>query len=167
MAEAITYKAVAQKFACGTDFSNLSVINFVGPVGAKACAYCCNMNLDLDGEPQAYGPLTNPKLRPKDNLGNAGWKREADNTALRLKYEAGKKLLSELEQKKVDLIAKAKPVLGPTKPAAAPAKAAPDPAMVALDKQITQKTGELRKLSFEHTDENGNYSATNPKNFAK
>ncbi len=167
MAEAITYKAVAHKFDCGTDFSKLSVINFVGPAGAKACAYCCNMNLDLDGEPQAYGPLSKPKLRPKDNLGNAGWKREADNTALRLKYEAGKKLLSELEQKKVDLIAKAKPVLDPTKRPPATAKAAHDPAMVALDKQIAQKKAELRKLSFEHINANGNYSATNPKNFEK
>jgi hypothetical protein len=166
MAEAITYKAVAHKFACGTDFSNLSVINFVGPTGAKACAYCCNMNLDLDGEPQAYGPLSKPKLRPKDNLGNAGWKSEAANAAIKSQYEAGKKLLSELEQKK-DLIAKTKAVPGPTKPAPVPSKAAPDPPMVALDKQIAHKKAELRRLSFEHTDANGNFPAKNPKNFEK
>src|SRR5713226_7555859 len=130
MAEAITYKAAAHKFDCGTDFSKLSVINFVGPADAKACAYCCNMNLDLDGEPQAYGPLSKPKLRPKDNLGNAGWKSEAANAAIKSQYEAGKKLLSELDQKK-DLIAKTKAVPGPTKPAPVPSKAAPDPAMVA------------------------------------
>lgn len=168
MAEAITYKAVAQKFACGNDFTHLSVINFVGPEGAKASAYCCNMNIDLDGEPQAYAPLSKARLRPKDNLGNAGWKRDTDNATLKAKYEAGKKLLAELEQKKADLVAKAKAVPGPAPaPTPAPAKAAPDPAMAALDKEIVNKKTELRKLSFEHTDANGNHSATNPKNFEK
>jgi len=54
MADAFTYKAVPYKFSCGDDLVNLTVINFVGPAGAKACAYCCNMNLDLDGDIQAY-----------------------------------------------------------------------------------------------------------------
>ena len=165
MAEAITYKTAAHKFACGNDFSNLSVINFLGPGGSKACAYSCNMNVDLDGDPQAYGPLSRPKLRPKDNLGDAGWKRELDNTAIKSRYEAEKKVLSELDQKKADLVAKTKAVPEPTKPV--PAKAAPDPAMVALDKQIAQKKEELRRLSFEHTDANGNFTTKNPKNFEK
>jgi hypothetical protein len=39
--------------------------------------------------------------------------------------------------------------------------------MVALDKEIAHKKAELRKMSFEHIDANGNYSATNPKNFEK
>src|SRR5262245_23062808 len=165
MAEAISYKAVAQKFACGNDFTNLTVVNFVGPAGAKACAYCCNMNIDLDGEPQAYGPLSKPKLRPKDNLGNAGWKTEAGNKALQSKYEDEKKVVAELEKKKADLVAKAKAAVDPTKPAPAPAK--PDPAMVALDKEIAHKKAQLQKMSFEHIDANGNRSATNPKNFEK
>jgi hypothetical protein len=167
MAEAIKYEAAKHKFACGNDFSNLSVINFLGPGGSKACAYSCNMNLDLDGEPQAYGPLSKPKLRPKDNLGNAGWKREMDNAAIKSRYEAGKKLLSELEQKKVDLIAKTKVVPNPTKPAPVSAKVGADPSMVALDQQITHKKEELRRLSFEHIDANGNSSTKNPKNFEK
>lgn len=164
MAEEIKYEAAKHKFACGNDFTNLSVINFVGPGGSKACAYSCNMNLDIDGEPQAYGPLNKPKLRPIDNLGNAGWKSEASNTTLKSQYETGKKLLSELEKKKADLM-KAKAVPDPTKPA--PAKAAPDPAMVAVDKQIAHEKEVLRRLSFENTDANGNFSKKNPKNFEK
>ena len=167
MAEAISYKAVAQKFDCGTDFSHLTVVNFVGPGGAKACAYCCNMNIDLDGEPQAYAPLSKPKLRPSDNLGNAGWKKDADNEILKKKYEAGKLHLAELEKKKADLVAKAKPGLDPAKPAPAPGKAAHDPAMEALDKEIAHKKKELRQQSFEHTNANGDPAATNPKNFEK
>src|SRR4029077_10322619 len=100
------------------------------------------MNVDLDGEPQAYGPLSKPKLRPKDNLGNAGWKNEAANNAIKSQYEAKKKALSELEQKKVDLLAKTKTVPAPTKPAT-PAAKAHDPALAALDEQITHKKKEL------------------------
>lgn len=162
MADAITYKAAAKKFACGTDLTNLTVINFVGPDGSKACAYSCNMNVDLDGEPQAYGPVSKPELRPKDNLGNAGWKSKTGNAAIKSRYEAEKAVLTQLEQKKADLTAKAKPVPGPV-----PAKAAPDPAMAALDKQIAQKKKELHQMSFENTDANGNHSAKNPKNFEK
>ena len=167
MANAFTYKAATHRFDCGNDFVDLSVINFVGPAGAQACAYSCNMNLDLDGDPQSYGPFNKPKLRPKDNLGDAGWKSAADNTAIRLKYEAGKKLLSELEQKKVDLVAKSKPVPDPTKPAPDVKKTAPDPAIKALDDQIDDAKTKLSQMSYEHIDENGNRAKVNPKNFGK
>ena len=99
------------------------------------------------------------------DLGDAGWKNAAGNTAIKTHYEAEKKVLSELEQKKSDLVAKKKTVPDPTKPAPVPAKTAPDPAIVALDKQIEEKKKELRHLSFEHTDANGNHSTKNPKNF--
>ena len=125
------------------------------------------MNLDLDGEPQAYGPLSKPKLRPKDNLRNAGWKSEADNTAIRLQYEAGKQLLSQLEQKKANLVAKTQPNPAPTQAAPAPAKPATDPVMIALDEQIEEKKKALRKLSFERKDANDNDATVNPKNFEK
>ena len=163
MAEVIKYRAAPNKFACGSDFSNLSVINFTGPEGAKACAYSCNMNLDLDGEPQGYGPLSNPNLRPKDSLGNGGWLPADKNAALKLQYVAGKKLLSELEQKKVDLVEK-------TKQAPAPTLTTPGPTMADLDKQIADKKKVLRKLSFERTNTPGgeyNVTTPNPKNFEK
>jgi len=48
------------------------------------------MNLDLDGEPQAYGPFSKPKLRPKDNLGNGWLEEDADNTVIKLQYETGR-----------------------------------------------------------------------------
>jgi hypothetical protein len=152
MSDAIKYKAAGPKFACGEDFTNLTVINFTGPGGSRACAYSCNMNLDLDGEPQAYGPFSKPQLRPQDVLGNAGWKSAAENSAIKARYELGKNVLSGLEQKKTDL---------------AKTKAVADPAMTALAKQIALQTAALRKQSFEHIDSNGNPSAANPKNFEK
>jgi hypothetical protein len=81
LSRAITYSAAPHKFHNGKNFSNLTVVNFSGPDGAKACAYSCNMNLDADGEPQAYGPLSKPKTR--EYLGNACWKSKAQNDALK------------------------------------------------------------------------------------
>jgi hypothetical protein len=161
MADAITYKAASHKFACGSDLTNLTVINFVGPEGSKASAYSCNMNVDLDGEPQAYAPLSKPQLRPKDNLGNAGWKTAGGNDILRQQYESGKKVLADLEQKRGDAVTKS------GKPAPAPGKPASDPAVAALDVQIKHQKEVLRRISFENTDANGNYSKVNPKNFEK
>src|SRR5580700_10592241 len=100
MADVIKYKAAGDKFDCGHDFTNLTVVNFVGPGDSKICAYCCNMNLDLDGDPQAYAPLSKPKLRPLDNLGDAGWKTASQNAALQVDYEKGKKEIADLELKK-------------------------------------------------------------------
>jgi len=167
MADTIKPKRATQKFSCGGDFENLTVVNFLGPGGSKLCAYSCNMNLDLDGEPQAYAPFSKPQLRPKDNLGNACWKSATDNTKIQVQYEAGKKALAELEQKKADLIAEAKLPPDPAKPASASAKAATDKAIKDLDDQIAKQKKHLRAISFEHTDANGNYSDKNPKNFEK
>jgi hypothetical protein len=167
MADEIKAERVKHKFACGNDLTNITVINFVGPGGSKVSAYSCNMNVDLDGDPQAYAPFKKPELRPMDNLGNAGWKGDGDNAKLQAKYEAGKKALAELEQKKGDLAAKTNAVPAPAAPASPSKKAPQDPAMVALDKQIAAKKHELRAASFEHIDANGNASAKNPKNFEK
>jgi hypothetical protein len=172
MGEEIKAERVKHKFACGNDLTNLTVINFIGPGGSKASAYCCNMNVDLDGDPQAYAPLSKPGLRPMDNLGNAGWKGSADNAGLKAKYEAAKKALEELEQKKTDLGGKTTAIPGPSAPgpttsASASKKAPADPAMAALDKQIAEKKLHVRAMSFEHIDANGNHSAKNPKNFEK
>ena len=178
MADAFTYKAAAHKFACGNDYTDLTVVNFEGPDGAKASAYSCNMNIDLDGEPQAYAPLGKPKLRPKDNLGNAGWKSEAQNNVLKGQYEAGKLALADLEKKREQLLA-AKVAPATAKPGPVPAPAAAksglhpaakppvDPAVAALDKQIAAKKKHLHATSFENIDANGNYSAKNPKNFGR
>jgi len=100
-------------------------------------------------------------------LGNACWKSATDNTKIQVQYEAGKKALAELEQKKADLIAEAKLPPDPAKPASASAKAATDKAIKDLDDQIAKQKKHLRAISFEHTDANGNYSDKNPKNFEK
>jgi hypothetical protein len=174
MADVFTYKAVNHKFACGNDYTDITVVTFVGPGGVKACAYSCNMNVDLDGEPQAYGPLSKPQLRPKDNLGNAGWRSAAENDLLNAKYKAEKEALAGLEQKRADLMAKAaagqnqaNPAPVPGNPVPAPAKATPDQPLADLDKAIKDQKNAIQKISFEHLDANGNPSKANPKNFEK
>src|SRR4051812_46803379 len=76
MANAFTYRAAPHKYVCGSDYSNLTVVLFYGPSARGvplACAYCCNMNIDSDGDPQSYGPLNTINIRPLDYLENAGW----------------------------------------------------------------------------------------------
>ena len=76
MANLFTYRAAPSKYRCGDDYKNLSVLLFFGPSSGTvplACAYCCNMNVDSDGDPQSYGPLNTPKILPLDYLENAGW----------------------------------------------------------------------------------------------
>jgi hypothetical protein len=76
MANVFTYRAAPHKYRCGNDYTNLTVLLFFGPSSPTvplACAYCCNMNIDSDGDPQSYGPLNTPKIQPLDYLGNAGW----------------------------------------------------------------------------------------------
>src|SRR5262249_40195690 len=132
------YKAAGKRFACGHTFTNLMVVNFTGPFGARACAYCCNMNIDLDGEPQAYGPLNK---RTMETWGHGGWKSKADNDLKKPAFEEGKKAFDELEKKTRE----------PTNPAAAPAKPAPAGTMPApaavtiaeLDKQIKEAKARL------------------------
>jgi hypothetical protein len=76
MASLFTYRAAPSKYRCGDDYTNLTVILFFGPSSTTvplACAYCCNMNVDSDGDPQSYGPLNTPRIQPLDYLENAGW----------------------------------------------------------------------------------------------
>jgi hypothetical protein len=153
------------KFACGQDFTNLTVINFLGPGDAKFSAYCCNMNVDLDGDPQAYAPIGGHNLRPIDNLGNAGWKSAADNAAIKLRYEAAKQELAGLEEKRAALPASTTPASTASIPAAK--HPTPNPAAVALDKQIKDKKQHLAAMSSEHIDANGRPSKHPPANFEK
>src|SRR6185312_8957754 len=71
-----TYRAAPSKYRCGNEYSNLTVVLFFGPSSPTvplACAYCCGMNVDSDGDPQSYGPLNTPRITPLDYLENAGW----------------------------------------------------------------------------------------------
>jgi hypothetical protein len=58
------------------------------------------MNIDADGEPQAYAPLARHDLKARDNLGNAGWKSETGNAKLKAEWEALIKELEDLDQQK-------------------------------------------------------------------
>ena len=120
MVEPITFLRAGAKFACGDNiYTNLMVVNFTGPGGIEASAYCCNVNIDIDGEPQAYGPADNPRIKPKERLRNGGFRSPEQNQAMKDTYEAAKKTVQDLEQKKADIIAKSKPSDDPAKPAVA------------------------------------------------
>jgi hypothetical protein len=76
MANLFTYRVAPSKYRCGDDYANLTVLLFFGPSSAAvplAYAYCCNMNVDSDGDPQSYGPLNTLGIQPLDYLENAGW----------------------------------------------------------------------------------------------
>ena len=140
-------KAASHKFQCGDGFSNLTVVNFTGPDGAKLSAFCCNMNIDADGEPQAYKPLARTDLQNRDGLEDAGWKSKAVNDILKDKWESAVKLLEDLEKQKADLVAKeasAAPPGPPTgTPAATPQK--PAPSLHEVENRIKQAKAELKK----------------------
>jgi hypothetical protein len=103
--QSINYKAAANKFQCGNNYHGLTVVNFAGPDSAKVSAFCCNMNLDADGEPQAYAPFSRTDLKNRDVLGNAGWKSKAQNDTIKTEWQKAIKSLEDLEKKKADLIA--------------------------------------------------------------
>ncbi len=143
--QAFTYRAESLKFASGDRYTDLKVVSLFGPDGARACAYCCNMNIDIDGEPQAYGPLVNPPgkpdLKPKENLWNGGFLSPVQNAARKAVYDAAKAAFDALEKQKADVLAKAKAAAATAAPAGGgppPAKpaAAPDPALAALEGKI-------------------------------
>ena len=87
MAEPFTYKACPTRFQCGSENSHVQLINLMGPNGTKATAYSCSMNVDVDGEPQAYGP---PDMQPtpRDSLQDAGWLRPEKNLEKKVAYDA-------------------------------------------------------------------------------
>ena len=119
MANEFTYRAAPSKYRCSTDYTNLTVILFFGPASPTvplACAYCCNMNVDSDGDPQSYGPLNTPNIRPLDYLENAGWippdKAGADykhrgNKQRKAAYDAGiasaKTVYEDLQKQRIAL----------------------------------------------------------------
>jgi hypothetical protein len=99
VADPITYSAAPTLYHCGSDFWELKVIIFKGPNDSKACAYCCNMNLDFDGEPQAYVPLTSA-LEHWDNLGDAGFLDTAKNAQLKGVFDGIKSQIDALKRQR-------------------------------------------------------------------
>ena len=166
MVETITAKRAysnkykIQRFGSGDAYTNLLVVNFFGPAGARASAYCCNMNIDMDAEPQAYGPFGDPKITPIEKLSNGGWLDTATNAAKKKTYDDAMKKFDDIGKKKTDLIAKSKPSGDPTKPAPAP----PDPKVMAdLDKEI-EKSKQAMKDAAVYWDDD---PAKRPVNFGK
>jgi hypothetical protein len=97
VADPITYSAAPTLYRCGSDFQELKVIIFKGPNDSKACAYSCNMNLDFDGEPQAYVPLTSA-LEHWDTLEDAGFLRSAANARLKGVFDGIKNQIDALKK---------------------------------------------------------------------
>jgi hypothetical protein len=153
MSNLITYKPAGNKFSCGAEYTNLSVVTFTGPGNSKIVAYSCNINVDADGEPQSYAPFErDPRrkepLKPMDSLEDAGWKPVDKNAKIKANYDALNTELAALE----DQLSKLKSAASGTAPAAqasgakpstpappsAGAAAAPDPAK-ALQEEIDKK----------------------------
>ena len=86
MADAFTYKAWPTRFHFGGENSHVQLINLTGPNNARATAYSCSMNVDVDGEPQCYGP-SNMRPIPRDSLQDAGWLSPAKNAEKLAAYE--------------------------------------------------------------------------------
>jgi hypothetical protein len=87
MAEPFTYKAWPTRFLCGNENKHVQLINLFGPNKARATAYSCSMNVDVDGEPQCYGPPTKRPI-PRDSLQDAGYLDPGTNAKKRAAYEA-------------------------------------------------------------------------------
>jgi hypothetical protein len=145
--QAITARAAEQKFQCGDGYSNLTVINFKGPDGAKLSAFCCNMNVDADGEPQAYAPLGRADLKPRDGLGDAGWKSKEENEKLKTKWEAAVKTLEDLERQKAEIVAKqaAGPQSSPATARPPNTQQQPAPSLKEIDDKIKHVKADLTK----------------------
>jgi hypothetical protein len=133
MAEAFTYKAVPARFHCGSENSHVQLINLTGPNNAKATAYSCSMNVDVDGEPQAYGPADKRPV-PRDSLQDAGWLAPAKNAEKKTAYdEQFPAAMQRLKDLTTRLHAKDPPPDHATK--------------VAIDKDIHEVKKELYKLN--------------------
>jgi hypothetical protein len=149
MADPIVFTKEPVKWQCGNDLSNitLATFGFQSPgkkTGAKdlgraiGCAYSCNMNMDLDGEPQAYGPLSKV-TKTLDWLQNGGWLSPDQNAAVKAAYE-------ELEQvqKKIGELKAA--------PKADPDAKGPQPELEKLQKELealkTRITKHLHGILF-------------------
>jgi hypothetical protein len=172
LAQSINYKAAANKFQCGSNYHGLTVVNLTGPDGAKVSAFCCNMNLDADGEPQAYAPFSRTDLKNRDVLGNAGWKSKAQNDTIKTEWQKAIKSLEDLEKKQADLIAKAKSGSGAPGNVRGPAEAgggAPGhtahPASTMSSSELNQLDAEIKKakaaLKKYYWDENPNNRPAN------
>ena len=138
MAEAFTYKACPTRFHCGSENSHVQLINLWGPNNSRATAYSCSMNVDVDGEPQAYGP---PDIHPvpRDSLQDAGWLSPGKNAEKRAAYDqkfpAAMQRLNDLTDR---LHAKNPPLDHATK--------------VAIEKDIGEVRKELHKLNPYYAD---------------
>jgi hypothetical protein len=133
MAEPFTYKTCPARFHCGSENSQVQLINLTGPNNSKATAYSCSMNVDVDGEPQAYGP-PDKRPAPRDSLQDGGWLAPTKNAEKRAAYdEKFPAALQRLNDLTTQLHAK---------------NPAPDhAAKVALEKEIHDLKKELHKLN--------------------
>jgi hypothetical protein len=131
--EPFTYKAWPTRFLCGSENKHVQLINLFGPNGTRATAYSCSMNVDVDGEPQCYGPPTKRPI-PRDTLQDAGYLDPGTNAKKRAAYEAEfPDTLQRLEDLTAERHAKDPP---------------PDPTTkVKLDKEIYEVRVKLFKLN--------------------
>jgi hypothetical protein len=87
MPDAITYTTLAHRYFCGNSYRGIPVVVFNGPNGARVVAYCANMNIDIDGDPQAYYRHDDPAHVPLDSLQDGGWLSPTQNAAAKAEFE--------------------------------------------------------------------------------
>ena len=145
MVQPITFLRAGAKFACGDNiYTNLMVVNFTGPGGIEASAYYCDLEHRHRRRAAGLWPGRQPGTSSqRKGCGTEGSSTE-ENQAMKDTYEAAKKTVQDLEQKKADIIAKSKPSDDPAKPAVPLDPAA----MEKLDKEIEKATNAMKKAAI-------------------
>jgi hypothetical protein len=64
----MTFQDVPGRWRCGGDYPRVSLTSVTGPDGQVVYVYVCNVQVDLDGAPDAYGP---PGTHHREPIGNA------------------------------------------------------------------------------------------------
>jgi len=66
--DSLEFEVVAGPWRCGTDYHGVKVTSISGPDDLVVYVYVSNVQVDLDGAPDAYGP---PGKKARDSLRNA------------------------------------------------------------------------------------------------
>lgn len=121
-------------FGCGGEkdgIKGVSVVVFSGGNNARIAAFCCHENIDVDGDPHAYGREDDAtQFSPQDSLEDGGWLSPTANAEAKAAFEQFPTLLPQLREKLANL------------PPDTPAKTRTD-----LSKDINRKTQQLAEAT--------------------
>src|SRR5271156_2886278 len=87
-------------FGCGGEtsgYKGLSVVVFSGGNDARIAAFCAHENIDVDGDPPAYGREDDvTRFKPQDTLEDGGWLNPAFNAKAKTDFEQLPAVLTQL-----------------------------------------------------------------------